>query len=72
MKIYKLTINKVYEPQHAISSNFIAARTLVSETFYMKKEDAEAIQKSKYEAAAELFGLNNGFEAIITEVNVNV
>lgn len=71
MKIYKLTINKVHEPQHAISSNYINPRTLISETFYLKESAAKKIQTDKYNAAIELFGLNSGFEASITEVNVN-
>ncbi len=71
MKIYKLTVNKVApDPLHAISSSYINPRTKISETFYIKREDALTESERKYKAAYDLFGIQNGLEALVTEIEV--
>lgn len=70
MKIYKLSTNRVHEPLGPMISSYNAPREEKKVEYYATKEKAEEKQSVLYTAAAQMFGLNNGYEFRITEVEV--
>lgn len=70
MFVYKLTMNKVEEPKHAVVSSYVSPRIPVKVEFYKTKELADAKQKQYYDALFSLLGIQHSHEIIITEINV--